>query len=157
MGKKSTRPNWILRVAGVLFCLTLLSTHLTSGLYARYSTTWSGSASARVAKFEVTDTGTFTQDLYLEYNPGANNNYTIVVENRSEVTVKCSVEVKRLSNNIPVDMTVTGSITDVTFAPNDTTGKSMDLTLNWPSSKNDAAYSYEVDAFRVTVTAEQIN
>lgn len=157
MGNRSTRPNWILRIAGVLLCLTLLSVHLSSGMFARYSITRSGSDSARVARFAVDDTGTFTQDLYLEYNPGLSNTYTVVIENHSEVSVKCSATVERLSNNIPVEVTVSGDVTDVTFAPNDPTGKTISLTLNWPTEKNDAAYSYEVDAFRVTVLAEQID
>ena len=157
MGKKSTRPNWILRIAGVLLCLTLLSVHLSSGLYSRYSSTVSGSDSARVAKFEVKDAGTFSKDLYLEYIPGVSDDYTVVIENHSEVAVKCSVTVKRLSNNIPMDVSVSGAITDVTLVPNDTAGKTRTLTLSWPAAKNDAAYSYEVDAIRVSVSAEQLD
>jgi hypothetical protein len=157
MGKKSTRPNWILRIAGVLLCLTLLSVHLSSGLYARYTSTVSGSDSARVAKFEVKDVGTFSKDLYLEYNPGVSNSYTVVIENHSEVAVKCSVDVERLSNNIPLNVSISGDITDVTFAPNDAAGKTVRLALEWPGTKNDAAYSYEVDAIRVSVSVEQID
>ena len=157
MGKKNTRPNWILRIAGVLLCLTLLSVHLTSGMFARYSATATGSDTARVANFQVTDTGTFTKDLYLEYNPGMSNKYDIVIENRSEVAVKCTVTVERLSNHIPMKVTLSGDITDVTFAPNDPVTKTVGLELNWPNTENDAVYSYEVDAIRVRVCAEQID
>lgn len=152
---RSSRPNWILRIAGVLLCLTLLSVHLTSGMMARYSTTVSGSDSARVAKFELKETGSFSQDLYLEYQPGMNKTYTIVLENHSEVTVDCTVTVKRLSDNMP--LTVTFDTVNVQLDPNDTTGKTYTLTLTWPSEDNDARYSYEVDAIRVTVDAVQVD
>ena len=157
MAGKSTRPNWILRIAGVLLCLTLLSVHLTSGMYARYSSTVTVTDSARVARFEVNETGTFSKELLLEYFPGSTNTYTVVLENHSEVAVKCNVNIQRLSNNIPVEVTVSGTTSNIQFAPNDTAGKTVSLTVSWPSGKNDAAYSYEVDAFRVTVTAEQMN
>jgi len=55
-------------IACVLLCLTLLSVHLTSGLYSRYTSSASGSDSARVVKFgdiTLTETGDFyrsTQD-----------------------------------------------------------------------------------------------
>lgn len=154
---RSSRPNWILRIAGVLLCLTLLSVHLTSGMMARYSTTVSGSDSARVAKFDLREAGTFSQDLPLEYKPGMSESYTIVLENHSEVTVDCTVTVKQLSNNMPITVTITPTPGTVQLAPNDTTGKTYTLTLTWPAEYNDARYSYEVDAIRVIVDAVQVD
>lgn len=155
---KSSRPNWILRIAGVLLCLTLLSTHFTSGMMARYSTTVSGSDSARVAKFEVRQTGTFTQDLYLEdYYPGVTKTYTIVMENHSEVTVDCTLTVLRLSENMPVEVTVSPAAGTVRLAPNDKTGQTYNITLSWPAGISDAAYSGEVDAIRIRVDAVQVD
>lgn len=153
---KSSRPNWILRIAGVLLCLTLLSTHFTSGMMARYSTTVSGSDSARVAKFEVKQTGTFTKDLYLEdYYPGFSQQYTIVLENRSEVAVQCKVTVEKLSDNMPIQISFTP--VNEQLAPNDTQGNTYNLTISWPSGASDAAYSYEVDAIRIRVDAVQVD
>lgn len=51
-------------IAGVFLCLVLISTHFTSGLYARYSTGVSVSDSARVVQFRqltVTETGSFIE------------------------------------------------------------------------------------------------
>ena len=49
--KKTAIRNIPMTLACVLFCLTLISTHFTSGLYARYTTSDSGSDRARVVKF----------------------------------------------------------------------------------------------------------
>lgn len=52
-------------VAGILFVLTMVSMHLTSGLYARYTASSSGEDSARVIKFgqlEIVETGDFVLD-----------------------------------------------------------------------------------------------
>ena len=53
MGKQNTKVNIPMCAALVLLLLTMISVHLTSGLYARYTSTASGSDSARVAKFHV--------------------------------------------------------------------------------------------------------
>lgn len=51
--KENRKPNIFLRVALVLLCLVLLSTHFTAGLYARFTTRTSGKDSGRIAAFSV--------------------------------------------------------------------------------------------------------
>ena len=54
--------SMMMRVAGALLCLVMLSTHLMGGLYARYRTEGSGEDEARVIKFgeiAVEETGDF--------------------------------------------------------------------------------------------------
>ncbi len=67
MAKYVRKPkvNIPMCAAAVLFCLTVISTHLVSGLYARYTTTGSGEDSARVIKFgqlEIVETGDFINE-----------------------------------------------------------------------------------------------
>ena len=60
--KHKMRVNIPMCLAGILFCLTLISIHLTSGLYAKYITSVSGSDSARVIAFgdlTLTESGDF--------------------------------------------------------------------------------------------------
>ncbi len=60
---KSRSGTVMLAVALSLLCFVLISTHMTSGLYAKYMSTGSGSDSARVIKFgelAITETGDFT-------------------------------------------------------------------------------------------------
>lgn len=62
--KKSIRGELMMLLAGLCLCLVIISTHFTSGLYARYSTGASGSDGARVIRFSqltVTETGSFTE------------------------------------------------------------------------------------------------
>lgn len=86
MGK--AKLNIPMCAALVLLFLTLISIHMTSGLYARYVATASGSDSARVAKFDVR-TSLDNQDIVIDCTKATENNkYVVTVENQSEVTVK---------------------------------------------------------------------
>jgi hypothetical protein len=61
--RKIVQGELMMLLAGVCLCLVLISSHLTSGLYARYTTSASGSDSARVIQFNqltVTENGSFT-------------------------------------------------------------------------------------------------
>ena len=62
---KKPKKNIAMNIAMVLFCLTVASTYLVSGLFARYTSSATGSASARVMKFgnlTLTETGDFLLD-----------------------------------------------------------------------------------------------
>lgn len=69
--------------ACVLLCLTLISIRLTSGLYARYTTSSSGSDEARVIGFgtiTMTESGDFESDGKLMIIPGVNLTKKAVVD-----------------------------------------------------------------------------
>jgi len=110
MKKESHQPNWILYLAGVLLCLTLFSVHLTSGLYARYSTTSSGSDGARVARFSIEQSGELAELIEVDVYPGfTSRSYEVALKNDSEVAVDYTVSVERLTNNLPLSVVLTGS------------------------------------------------
>lgn len=83
----------------ILLLLTMVTTHITSGLYARYTGSASGSASARVAKFKVTGS-LDKEDITVDCAQGKSGTYQITVKNDSEVTVKYSMRVM-LSQDVP--------------------------------------------------------
>lgn len=59
---RKPKKNMAMRLAGVLFCLTLVSFYMVSGLFARYITSGQGSDSARVITFgniSLRETGDF--------------------------------------------------------------------------------------------------
>ena len=63
MHKKNKSGTIMLVIALILLLFVLVSLHMTSGLYAKYMSTGSGSDSARVIKFgelAITETGDFT-------------------------------------------------------------------------------------------------
>lgn len=97
-GRKHNIP---MCAALVLLLLTMITTHLTSGLYARYTTTASSHDSARVAKFKVScvvDTVT---------NNGTENEFKVTVTNQSDVAVTYTLEVvPDPENGIPLDVII---------------------------------------------------
>lgn len=109
--------------AFILFVLTLISMHLTSGLFARYTATSTGSDGARVAKFEVLASGgdDVTMDCTMGTNPGE---YTITVTNNSEVAVKYSA-------TVVFDQVIPGTALTVTMDDKySTSGDSKSLTFS---------------------------
>ena len=52
MKQLNQKTPWVFRLGVALLCVMLMTTHFTGNLYARYSTTATGSDSARVAKFD---------------------------------------------------------------------------------------------------------
>lgn len=83
----------LMRIALVLLCLVMLSVHLMGSLFARYTTAGNGADSARVAAFSV-DVNGAPENLYIDVvtNP-VTGNYTITVENDSEVAVSYTISV----------------------------------------------------------------
>ena len=68
-----TKMNIPMCLAAILFCFTLISIHLTSGLYAKYISSASGNDSARVIKFgelTLTEEGDFYEGNKLMIIPG---------------------------------------------------------------------------------------
>ena len=73
--RSKAKVNIPLCLAGVLLCLTMISTQFTSGLYARYVATGAGSDSARVIRFgdlTLTETGDFAEGNTGYIIPGVN-------------------------------------------------------------------------------------
>ena len=70
---RKTKMNIPMCLAAILLCLTLISIHLTSGLYAKYISSASGNDSARVIKFgelTLTEEGDFYEGNKLIIIPG---------------------------------------------------------------------------------------
>lgn len=87
------KVNIPLFLAGILFCLTLISISITSSLIAKYSTTVSDGDSARVAGFHPAATITPVNSTIL-YDTNTSDyeiKYTVGVSNASEVAVKYDV------------------------------------------------------------------
>ncbi len=107
----------------VLLCVTLITWHFTSGLYARYSTSASGSDRARVAVAVVTASGAAddNQDDLIETDD--DYKYIVTVSNQengkiSEVTLEYTIYVEMPETPI-LDVSVSGA----TKVGDNTTGK----------------------------------
>ena len=90
MGKG--KHNIPMCVALLLMLLTLVTTHMTGGLFARYAATETASDAARVAKFRVLTEGSDAA-LVVDCSTDDSGAYSFTVTNQSEVTVGYSVTV----------------------------------------------------------------
>lgn len=79
-------------LAGVMFCLVLITTSMMGGLFARYAATGTGRDSARVAGFNVDVTGPDEVDIQYAVDQDTGT-YQLEIVNNSEVAVSYDIEV----------------------------------------------------------------
>lgn len=93
MQKVTQKTPFVFYAGMVLLCLVLFSAHLTSGLYARYATEATGSAGARVAKFDVASEEKSEFSINLDFYDPAKQTASIqfAVTSSSEVAVEYDV------------------------------------------------------------------
>lgn len=158
MSKLNKRPPIVFIVGVALACMTLLSVHMTSGLYARYVSQGSGADDARVAKFAVTtDVQTQAQELVLtDIQPGYKQTITLQVENQSEVSVRYAFKVESYEN-LPLEISFDsgGGTGELLLGENQTATHT--LTITWPEGKTDAEYVSEIDLVTVVLVCTQID
>ena len=157
-GKYSRRRK--LPVATYLVYL-LIATFLFTGVsFSKYATTASGSDEARVAAFDfefvLTGSGNQSEVVAVDTYPGMDKTYTVKVTDKSEVAMKYKVTAENLTDNTPIAVALehNGTAYDNEYL---TEGGDLTLKLEWDSKDNAAVYAGEVDAIRITVTAEQID
>ena len=113
MDHSRQKEKWILYTFAVLLCMVLASFWLMCNIYARYTAEGSGSDEARVAKFDVTESGTLTQQIKVDVWPGfntgtsdttnqSNGTYQVSVTNNSEVAIEYVMTVKNVYKNLPL-------------------------------------------------------
>ncbi len=168
--KNKTQMNIPIRVAAVLLCLTLFSTYLVSGLFARYATSTQGSDHARVARFSIQGSGELSQSIEASLCPGGSKTAALILENKSEVAVEYTITVTNVTNNLPLSfrMEKEGSspaleTNGTTFTAQQIPGSHTDrytLYIDWEvktEEDRDPAWMGKVDYIKVTVTAAQID
>ena len=109
--KRVRRKNWMLRIAVVLLVMSLVSMHMVSGIFARYTTSASGSDGARVAKFQITDSllqggASVSTGLMVGLVPGVPYQLEVSVHNASEVAVEYAIGVNQLTDNLPLKVLI---------------------------------------------------
>ena len=154
------KKNKMMRLASVLLVLTLLSTSVISGTFAKYTNTTQANDVARVAKWDVkfnnstlnAQTTTFSFDLFGTTHqnvkngtaeeaiiaPGTEGSFDIVLKNDSEVTAEYTIDYTVTNtNNIPVEFCVDGTnwtstLADVTTPVTLTMGaEATTITVKW--------------------------
>ena len=149
MGK--SKINIPMCAALVLLLLTMLSIHMTSGLYARYTTTAEASDSARVAKFDVSVSDT-KQLVPILIQPGEEVQKFFTVENKGEVAVNLNFTVSSAYSNLPLECL---HLVSAVVAPGAT--MEVPLLIAWPAAESDDKYIGMVDLLEISVRVEQVD
>ncbi len=157
----------------VLFCLVIVTTHLSSGILARYTTEKGGDDSANVARFVFITQGDEDTELDISSikKPGDNVQYTFKVCNTDGVNI-CEV-----AQEYTVNVEVDGNMPFVCILTDDENSSLLDttastysaslegeldagvaeeneytLSIEWPSGENSAKYANGMAIGRVTLT-----
>lgn len=162
MSRAEKLKNRILRLAAVLLCLTLLSAWATGKMYARYSTGVTYQDGARVAKFNIAESGTLTQNIEITgMKPGDTQEYTVTVTSVSEVAVYYTIAVENVYKSLPLKFDIeygnAGEIDKATIAPNETDEKTYTLRVTWPENESSPSYAGKVDVLAITLKAVQVD
>lgn len=162
-----TNKNIPIYAAAVMLCLTLLSSHVVSGVYASYATGSQLIEGARVAKFSITGDGILSEPIAAELKPGGFETASLNIHNNSEVAVEYTINVANETDNLPLQLSLekTGSSlsaqgADVTFTDQQLAGDHVDqytLRIDWKAEDNASTLMGKVDYITVTVTAAQID
>lgn len=154
MQQQNKKTPLIFRVSLVLLCALVISTRLMGGLYARYSTTATGSDSARVAKFSFSDNyETQMQTVSLSISPGEDAALPIKITNTGEVALRYTVTVKNLTKNLPIADQTSDSGTLASGASTDT----FNIIIKWDKNEKSPEYIGKMDLLQITVSVEQVN
>lgn len=159
----------LMRLVCVLLMLVLVTTGMVSGQLARYVTRATGTDTARVAKFSITQEGTLTESFTLPIAPGGSIQRTVTVTNDSEVAVNYRIAVSNPEDNLPLEfsavdsennplpITGSGNAVELTgfLEPGSAVSETYTLTIRWKAGQTDDFYAGKVDLIRVTLIAEQ--
>lgn len=171
--------KFILYTAAVLFCMVLVSSWLLTGLYARYTTTVTGSDNARVALFGHSESINLSNDISEKIYPGNSVTYNLTVSNQSEkgiseVSQSYNIEVVT-AGNLPITYTLKKDAQVIGTAFQETADKKSNvfatedmnfqagkeesvkytLTAEWPSDKNDSSLAGIPDFITVNINVTQ--
>ena len=152
MKKTNRRPPIIFCIGIILACLTLVSVHMTSGLYAKYTLTVSESDSARVAKFDLSAEDDFIVDMPISMKPGDSVEYSFDFANNGETTLKYTVKMTNVTGNLPLSFTGAEGTLLCGESMSDVT-----CTIAWDSQKSSVANMGKVDIVLLYVEVSQVD
>lgn len=160
----------IFRIAAILLILVLFSTCIVTGRLARYVSSTQGMDSARVARFELTQSGVQEDVFYTHIQPGQVTLHTITVQNKSEVAMRYRVQMVNVTQNLPglcfqlarwengEDSTELFEEATNTFSEELAPGSSeVTIVIRTVWDNTDPANIEKVDYVKMIVTAEQID
>lgn len=156
--KKTTTGPLLLRIALILLCMTLFSTSMLSGLYAKYIAKNNGEDSARVAKFDVEAAG-LSGDITVDASIGqTNGEYKFTVTNKSEVAVSYDLVVT-FDQALPdgVSLTLQGYGLSISEGNTFTFSKIASLAPGMVGTEHTLTFQLDLNAFTEEVSGESVS
>ena len=170
-GAKRKRPPIFVYMMYILVA-TVVCTGVT---FSSYISTVSGGDEARVAKFDVTETGlnSFESVAVTVKRPGTEQEFDLNITNNSEVSVRYTVTIMNQSDNLPLHFLVqqndggtmdwdktNAAQTLYTFEEVLAPGavKAYKLLVYWPDTDPEftkTSYAGKTDTLKVQITANQ--
>lgn len=148
MKKQNIKTPIVFHIGVALLFALVISCCMMGGISARYFTKVTGSATSKVASFNVICTSVDAgSSKTLEIGSEETVTYTFTVENVSDVAINYTIEVA----NLPAGVTVTGNSSTFTLG----IGESRNHTLTF--SANDSATEVVEQNISVKVNAVQAN
>lgn len=146
-------------------CYALVVTMALTGItLSGYVSSASDQDGARVAVMGAGVQALTTDQIYI--CPGEKVQIPFSITNTdalgrvSEVTLNYSITVENIENNLPLTWELYSGDAVAAYSgrlnPGQEQTLSYSLEVTWPAEQNASAMAFEVDALRITVTAEQV-
>lgn len=139
--------------------LLVASFLLTGVTFSGYVTGTNGSDDARVARFEIYESGVSETTITADIVPGQTVEKELLIQNKSEVSIDYTVEIVNVTENLPITFAVSGTPTvggkfsDTIDAGEPT--KAYKLQIVWSAEENSPEYVGMIDQLKVSVSATQ--
>ena len=155
MKQSNIKIPFVFNLGLVLMCLMLISFSMMGGLYARYSTTATGEATAQIAKFDVQVTGDNTA-VAVNVAQVKEGVYTFTITNNSDVTVKYGLT---MADEQPAGIVASFDQKEGNLLSGEAVARKLTFTVDWDEVTKDmsgssASISYD---FTVKVNVEQVD
>jgi len=171
MTKREKAEIRFVQLVMLLLALTLVSFWMLGNLYARYATQASGSDSARVAAFQITDSNDVaeTYQIYPSMTGEEQQKVAVQIQNSSEVAVRYTFSFDTdgnlplvITGNSPEGTTLTKATdTENSWTIEKAAGSGWNETYTFALSLDNTSENYQyaggVESMTLTVLAEQID
>ena len=172
--KQSNKKPLVFYVGLVILGMVMITTHFTSGLYARFISTSSISDSAVIAKFCIGEDLSSSEALVdvvatPPVTEGEKQQVQVIqITNTGDTTVTYTLQAQNLTNNLPIRI-LFGSASEAattltgTLAPNETINQNLQIewgdtsAIQWTQNPLDPQFAGRVDLIRLTVSIQQTN
>lgn len=155
-GKHQAKRPPLMVYVMYLLVATVVFTGVT---FSSYISSTVGQDTARVAKFEVTGTGSFAVNIPAEAMiPGDSFQQQFIIQNKGEVAVELSIAAEMMYNKLPLELTIESVANELTQTLAVGSGEqTYTLTVSWPSEQDNISWAGKTDVIRLSISAQQID